>query len=146
MADTFPETECMKGEVALRQTLLEAGELIEKLDDFRRKVKDLEFTLSGMLPKVRLGKYRGTTTGRGVPTNSRISIDGKLLVVKYAECDRRMGKDNDYAPATKRSLKIGLEECAYFSTKNKWQVFMRHGKVVGGEGEKGIYHLDTIKV
>jgi len=102
-----------------------------------------------LLPNVRLCKCRGTTTGRGAPIDLRISIDGKLLVVKYAECDRRMGKGSrehkDYAPATKGSLKIGLEECAYESAPDKWQVFMRNGEVVGGEG-KGIYHLDTIKV
>jgi len=103
-----------------------------------------------LLPNVRLCKYRGTTTGKGAPGKDgyRISIDGKLLVVKWTECERRMGgsrEHKDYAPATKGSIKIGWEECAYESGPGKWQVFMRYGEVVGGEGN-GIYHLDTIKV
>ena len=75
----------------------------------------------------------------GPPLDVLIVIGGKLLVVKWEQHNR------SYAPATKDTLEISYEECAYFGIKQKRRhVFMRRGELVGGE-RGGRYYLDTIR-
>jgi len=100
--------------------------------------------------RVSLGKVSGVTTGKGkcADDRDRIIIDGRLLVVKHYG-PFKQGSNPNYAPATKHALDLTNEECAYVGTDGKRRVFMRHGKLFGGEGNRihnrGYYELDTIK-
>jgi hypothetical protein len=102
--------------------------------------------------RVSLAKVSGVTIGKGRcnEDRNRIIIDGKLLVVKHFGPFKQDARDPNYAPATKHALVLNNEECAYVGTDGKRHVFMRNGKLFGGEGNKnhnrGYYELETIKI
>ena len=99
--------------------------------------------------RVVLGKVSGVTWANGSckPDRDRIIIDGQLLVVKFFG-PFKQGSNPNYAPATKNALDLNYEECAYVDMNGKRRVFMRHGKLHGGEGGRrrcGYYDLEPIK-
>ena len=122
-------------EVVAEDGFFSSKQSIEKEEDDRAVHESL-------VSYVVLGKVSGTTAGRGncKQDRDRIIIGGKLLVVKWEQ------HNLSYAPATKDTLEISYEECAYLSvgTKKRRHVFMRRGELVGGE-RGGSYYLDTIR-
>ena len=94
--------------------------------------------------RVSLGKVSGVTIGKGRCNDDRdrIIIDGKLLVVKFAN---PTPTNPNYAPATKYALDLKSDECAYVGMDGIRRVFMRHGELFGGEKKCGYYDLEEIK-